>query len=255
MMPPSSASSTAASAPISRKSSKPCYKMKDRKTIGILALSALLLAVPAGAQEAHPLSLKEAIDRSVQNSKALQAGAARIAGAQAAVREAQDRRLPDASVSASYLRLNKPNVNLKTKPASGGTGAQESASPNAAAYAMANVSVPLFAGYRIKYGIESAKYLEQAVKLDAQEDREAVVANAIEAWNNLFKARAAVALVDSNLAAARERVRELANQERAGIIPRNDLLKAQLAQSNTELALLDARNNWELANVNMNILF
>ncbi|RYY41832.1 MAG: TolC family protein [Chitinophagaceae bacterium] len=223
---------------------------RDRR-IGSTLL-ALLLAAGASAQQ-KPLALKEAIDLSVKNSKALKGREARIAEAKAAVAEARDRRLPDASVSGSYLRLNKPNVSLKTAQ-NGNGGSGGSPTVNSAAYAMANVSLPIYAGGRIRYGMESAQYLEKAAQLDAGADRDEVIANTIDAYNNLFKARAAMNIVDSNLAAARERVRELANQERQGIIARNDLLKAQLAQSNIELALMDAQNNWQLANINMNIM-
>ncbi|RYZ22171.1 MAG: TolC family protein [Chitinophagaceae bacterium] len=213
--------------------------------------AAFLLAGVASAQRVLPVN--EAVTLSLQNNKALQGSAARIAGAQAAVREAQDRRLPDASVSGSYMRLNKPNVSLKTQR-SNGNGGSEMASPNSAAYGMANVSLPLYAGGRIRYGIESSQLLEKAAQLDADADREAVVANTLEAYNNLFKAQAAVRLVSENLATATERVRELGNQERNGLLARNDLLKAKLAQSNIELALVDAQNNLELANVNMNLM-
>lgn len=216
---------------------------------------ALLLAAGAGAQQQRPLSLTEAIDLSVKNSKALKGSAARIAAAQAAVAEARDRRLPDASVSGSYLRLNKPNVSLKTaQNGSGGGGNSSSPTVNSAAYGMVNASLPIYAGGRIRYGIESSQYLEKAARLDADNDRDEVAANTIDAYNNLFKARAAMVIVDSNLATARERVRELGNQEQQGLLARNDLLKAQLAQSNTELALVDAQNNWQLANLNMNLM-
>jgi outer membrane protein len=229
--------------------------MKNSRTTGrALALAGLLLAgYAAGAQRTLPL--REAIDLSVKNSKELKGASARIAEAGTALREAQDRRLPDASVSGSYMRLNKPNVSLKTTN-SGNNGGSSGESPvvNSAAYGMANVSLPLYAGGRIRYGIESSKYLEQAAKLDADHDREAIVSNTIEAYNNLYKAKTAVRIVTENLAASQERLRELSNQERNGIIPRNDLLKAQLAQSNLELALLDAQNNWELANVNMSLM-
>ncbi|TCJ18227.1 TolC family protein [Flaviaesturariibacter flavus] len=211
-------------------------------------VAALLLAGAASAQ--RPLPVSEAVTLSLRNNKSLQGSAARIAGAQAAVREAQDRRLPDASVSGSYMRLNKPNVSLKSQQGNGGNAA----SPNSAAYGMANVSLPLYAGGRIRYGIESSQLLEKAARLDADADRESVVANTLDAYNNLFKARAAVRLVSENLTTARERVRELSNQERNGLLARNDLLKAQLAQSNIELALVDAQNNLELANVNMNLM-
>ncbi|RYY89898.1 MAG: TolC family protein [Chitinophagaceae bacterium] len=230
--------------------------MNQRMTRRIrMMMLALVLAASAGAQQ-KPLALTEAIDLSVKNSKALKGSEARIAAAQAAVAEARDRRLPDASVSGSYLRLNKPNVSLKTGQPAGGNGGGSGESPaiNSAAYAMANVSLPIYAGGRIRYGTESAQYLEKAARLDAETDREEVIANTIDAYNNLFKARAAMLIVDSNLVAARERVRELTNQEQQGILARNDLLKAQLAQSNTELALVDAQNNWQLANINMNIM-
>ncbi|RYY67157.1 MAG: TolC family protein [Chitinophagaceae bacterium] len=228
--------------------------MKPFRRIKIPAtLLALLLAVGAGAQQ-RPLTLQEAIDLSVKNSKSLKGSEARIAAAQAAVAEARDRRLPDASVSGSYLRLNKPTVNLKTAQSSSGGGSGEKASPNSAAYVMGNVSLPLYAGGRINYGIQSSQFLEKAARLDAEGDRDEIVANTIDAYNNLFKARAVLLLVDSNLATARERVRELGNQERQGLLARNDFLKAQLAQSNTELALVDAQNNWQLANINMNLM-
>ncbi|HWJ30659.1 MAG TPA: TolC family protein, partial [Flavisolibacter sp.] len=123
-----------------------------------------------------------------------------------------------------------------------------------AAYAMVNASLPIYAGGRIRYGIESSKYLEQAAKLDADNDREAVVLNTIDAYNNLYKSRAAVDLVNQNLQDARQRVKDFTNLEKNGVMARNDLLKAQLQQSNTELSLLDAENNWKLAMVNMNLM-
>ena len=228
--------------------------MQTRRIKIPATLLALLLAAGAGAQQ-RPLTLQEAIDLSVKNSKALKGSGARIAAAQAAVAEARDRRLPDASVSGSYLRLNKPNVDLRTSQNSGGSGGGgQTASPNSAAYIMGNVSLPLYAGGRINYGIQSSQFLEKAARLDAGNDRDEIISNTIDAYNNLFKARAALLLVDSNLVTARERVRELGNQERQGLLARNDLLKAQLAQSNTELALVDAQNNWQLANINMNLM-
>jgi outer membrane protein TolC len=42
--------------------------------------------------------------------------------------------------------------------------------------------------------------------------------------------------------------------EKNGLLARNDLLKAELQSSNAELNLLDAENDWQLANVNMNLM-
>ena len=42
--------------------------------------------------------------------------------------------------------------------------------------------------------------------------------------------------------------------EKNGLLARNDLLKAQLRESNMEYNLSDAENSWQLANVNMNLM-
>jgi outer membrane protein len=230
--------------------------MKDRIKVIATALTITLASV-ANAQNKRPISLNEAIDLSVKNSKQLKINKAKVEQASAAVTQAIQRRLPDASVSGAYLYLSNPIVSLKTKTntgAGGSSGASTTPKVNQAAYGILNASMPLFAGGRIRYGIESSKYLAQAEELDAENNKEEVIENTIEAYINLYKAGAAVQLYDTNLVQARQRVKELANLEKNGVLARNDLLKAQLQESNVELALLDARNNWELANVNMNLM-
>lgn len=206
------------------------------------------------AQEKKTLTLQEAINLSLTNSKELKTNQARIEEATAAVREATERRLPEVTTSGSYLRLNQPDVNVKVKPNSNGGTGGETAKPSQAIYGMANASLPIYAGGRVKYGIESARYLQKAAELDADNNREEVVLNTIDAYNNLYKAKAAVSLVQESMQQARERVKQFANLEKNGMLARNDYLKAELQASNTELALLDAQNNWKLAMINMNLM-
>jgi outer membrane protein len=230
--------------------------MKDRLRLIVTALTITLVSL-ANAQDKRSISLNEAIDLSVKNSKQLKIDKAKVEQASAAVTQAIQRRLPDASVTGAYIYLSNPLVSLKTKTNTGAGGSSSgSATPkvNQAAYGILNASMPLFAGGRIRYGIESSKYLAQAEELDAENNKEEIIENTIEAYINLYKAGAAVQLYDTNLVQARQRVKELANLEKNGVLARNDLLKAQLQESNVELASLDARNNWELANVNMNLM-
>lgn len=232
----------------------------NRRRVGrwILLIVGTVMAGGAFAQEKRPLALQEAIDLSIKNSNALKGSAAKIEEATAALKEAVERRLPEAGASAAYLRLNNPNIDLKIKSnnngGNGGGTTTESPKPSQLMYGMINASVPVFSGFRIKYGIESAKYLEQAARLDADNDRESVVLNTINAYNNLYKSKAAVDLVNENLVSARERAAQFANLEKNGVLARNELLKAQLQVSNTELSLLDAQNNWKLANISMDLL-
>lgn len=221
----------------------------------VLTILAITLAGFANAQEKKALSLNEAIDLSIKNSKQLKINRAKIEQASASVKEALERKLPDAKVSGSYIYLTNPNIDLKTKTSNGGSGSGGGTPKvNQAAYGILNISLPLYAGGRINYGIESSKYLAHAEELDAENNKEQVIENTIEAYINLYKAGQAVQLYDSNLVQAQQRVKDFANLEKNGLLARNDLLKAQLQTSNVELALLDATNNLELANVNMNLM-
>src|ERR1700750_328939 len=96
--------------------------MKDRLKI-ILAVFTIILASLASAQDKRSLSLNEAIELSIKNSKQLKINKAKVEQASAAVTQAIQRRLPDASVSGAYIYLTNPIVSLKTKTNSGGSGA------------------------------------------------------------------------------------------------------------------------------------
>jgi outer membrane protein TolC len=151
-------------------------------------------------------------------------------------------------------------VDLKLKSnnngGSGGGGGSNLSdiSINQAAYGMANLSLPLYSGLRVRYGIRSAEFLEKAATLDAGSDKEAVILNTIEAFSNLYKANANVRLIRENLAQSRSRDSDFSNLEKNGLLARNDRLKAALQTSNIELDLVDAESNLHVATVNMNLL-
>ena len=223
---------------------------------GMVLLMALLVFKPTKAQ--HRLSLQEAIDLSVKNSKQLLVSQARIEEAVAATRQAFDARLPGAAASGTYMFMNHPFVNLKIKVndnnGSSSNSGLSSVKINNLMYATVNASLPIYTGGKIRYGIRSAELLEKAARLDADQDEQSIIQNTIEAYNNLYKAQAAISIVDSNLVEAKRRVQDYNRLLQNGLMARNDLLNAQLRESNTEAALLDAEDNLRLAMVNMNIM-
>jgi outer membrane protein len=214
------------------------------------ATMALLVFQFSRAQETRTLTLKEAVDLSIKNNKMLKADSARILQAIYQTKQAEEKKLPEASVSGSYLYLPfQPNVRLKTGSGSGG-----GPSIHQAVYGIANISYPVYDGGKNKYGIESATYLEQAIRLDADNDKESEMMNTISACINLYKAYQAIELVKQSLEEANQRVKDFSNLEKNGLLARNDLLKAELQASNVELSLLDVQGNYKLACVNMNLL-
>ena len=229
------------------------------KRLRWLAIAISFCAMNLYGQETRHLTLDEAIDLSIKNSKQLKGSEARIEEATAALKEAVERKLPDVKVQGAYMWLSSPNIDMQTKNTNTGSGngnGNQGTLPNIsqALYGFANASLPIFAGGRIRYGIESSKFLAEATKLDADNQKEEVIQNTIEAYINLYKARASVDLVQESLTEARQRVQDFTNLEKNGLLARNDLLHAELQASNIELALLDAQNDWQLANVSMDLL-
>jgi outer membrane protein len=214
-----------------------------------------LLCYSQDSSGTRKLTLREAIDLSIRNSKQLKASRARMDEAAGALKEAQDNKLPNVSISGSYLRIPNTTVSLKSKLfGSSDSSGGGSPSINQALYGIASVSLPLYTGGRIRYGIESAKYLQQAAMLDAENDKEAIILNTISAYTNLYKASVTVNVVKENLQQSLHRDSVLSRLEQNGLLARNDLLKAQLQSSNIELSVLDAENNRDIANVNMDLL-
>lgn len=217
----------------------------------LLSLSFSVLAITLQAQEKKSLTLDEAVMLGIQNSKNLKIDEAKIQEATANYLEAKNNRLPSLKVSGSALALANANVDLKILPPSAGGSSPKA---NSAFYGNIAASLPIFAGGRIKYGIQSAEYLIEASKLSSENNKVAIAYNVSQAYNNLFKANQAIKVLEENLSASQKRDQSFQKLEDNGIIPRNDKLKANLQTSNIELQLLDAQNNFSIANINMDLL-
>ena len=227
----------------------------NRKILkSLIAFFISLMMMQTALSQERKITLQEAIDLGVKNSRQVKAGSARILAATAEVTETEDNRLPGFTVSGSYLRLASPKVSLKTKAFSGGSDSTKQPTINQAMYGIANLSYPLYAGGRIKFGIESAKFLEQAARLDVDNDKQGVILNTVDAFINLYKSGKVILLIRQSLEQSRKRDTDLLRLENNGLLARNDRLKASLQTSNIELSLLDAENNHRVATINLNLM-
>lgn len=220
----------------------------------VIAVSLFLGIATVNAQEKRVLSLDEAVQLGIQNSKSLKIDAAKIEESTANLLEAKNRQLPDLKLSGSYMRLTNAKVDLKFLEESGATSNGSISSPKSALIGQASLSMPLYAGGRIKYGIKSAEYLLEASKLNSENDKVAIAYNIAKAYNNLFKANQSIKVLEENLTAAIKRDETFLKLEKNGVIAKNDRLKANLQTSNIELQLLEAKNDYNIANINMDLL-
>ncbi len=109
--------------------------MNLRSIFNSLALIPLLLLSVSGFTQdsGRKISLDEAIDLSIKNSKPLRAAHARIEQATANTTVSKQNQLPDFKISGSYLRVTQPNIDMQYKSNSGGSAAAPIA-VNQAAY-------------------------------------------------------------------------------------------------------------------------
>lgn len=219
----------------------------------LIVLVFSVIGITTQAQAKKMLTLDEAVNLGIQNSKNLKIDQAKIDQATANYMEAKNNRLPSLKVTASALALANANVELKAiQPSANGGGGTPKA--NSAFYGNVSASLPIYAGGRIKYGIQSSEYLVEASKLSAENDKLAIAYNVSQAYNNLFKASQQIKVLEDNLTASQKRDESFQKLETNGIIARNDKLKANLQTSDIELQLLDANNNFNIANINMDLL-
>ena len=212
----------------------------------------VLIAGTFQAQEIKKITLGEAVKLGLENSKNLKIDATKVEEATANYLEAKNNKLPNLKISGTALALANADVNLKILPPSQNGG--NAVKANSAFLGNVSASMPIYAGGKIKYGIQSAEYLIEAAKLNAENNQIQIAYNIAQAYNNLFKANQSIQVLKENLASSEKRDQTFLKLENSGIIARNDRLKANLQTYNLELQLLEAENNFKIATINMDLL-
>jgi outer membrane protein len=229
-----------------------------RKISFLIIVSGMLAGIHLQAQSVKRLTVKEAIDLGVANSKQLIVSKAKVKEAQAKVQQAQDKVIPEVGVSGTYLHLNTPTVSMANE-ATGNGGSSDSplaALSNIHDVALVQVSAswPVFNGFRTRNTKVMNAYLEQAAQYDAQTTRSNVALTTAKAIYQYYELLETRTTIEENLKHEQQRVTEFKNQEEQNLLARNDRLKAELQASNVELALTDVNNSVKLAEYSLTIL-
>jgi outer membrane protein len=205
-----------------------------------------------GQTQTKTLSLDEAVQLGIQNSKQLKRSQYKIDEALARLDQAKDARLPDARVSFQYLHalmlsrliripgLTKDPIKLPFDfPAYMGT---------------LSVSEPIFAGNQYKYARQSADLLVQMSRLDADKDKDDIVYLVINSYLNYDKIIENQLIVAQNMQDIQGKLEEITKYEGQGLATQNDVLRYQLQRSQMQLTEIELENNRKIANYNMNVL-
>lgn len=233
--------------------------MYRKASIGIFLLG-ILAGGALQAQTVKKLTLKEALDLGVTNSKQLIVSSEKVKEAQAKVSQAKDKIWPEVGVSGMYLHVNTPNVSFPTssEPADGsgdsGGGLSSLSNLHDVLLGQVSASMPLFNGFKIRNNRVMSQYLAEAAQYDEQTSKNEVVVNTAKALYQFYAVQETRRAIEENLKHENQRVTEFKNLEAQGLLARNDRLKSELQANNVELALTEANNSVQMAEYNLIIL-
>lgn len=216
------------------------------KLIILLGIS-IVLGNSLKAQQKTSLKLEDAIQLAWKNSNETTLADTKVKTKELEVNSLKNQQYPDFKVSAQYQRLANASFDLKQSSTSSSSTA---ALPvvNQLILGQANASLPIFNGFKLRNSIQSSQNLVLAESANALQTKENVAMKVVNYYAHLYKAKKTVELLTENIKSAQQRVVDFTDLEKNGIIPRNDLLKAQLQLSKLQLSLDSAKSDWNTVN-------
>ena len=210
----------------------------------IVACALAALALPAAAQrpvaraDTLTLSLSDAVTRALRSGDEVRLAVSQIDATEAQIVTARAAALPQLRLNGAYTQVVE---NARAAIVGSVFGQNYTYNTNA------NLSQPLFQGGRVIAGYQAARSLRSASRLDAEETRALVTVNVQSAYLNALAAEQIVGIQERNLALAAERIAQAEQLERAGRAARYDVLRARVERSNLEPLVIQARNDRDLA--------
>ncbi|KQB98782.1 TolC family protein [Pedobacter sp. Hv1] len=219
------------------------YKIKS-------LLAVLLLPAVLHAQSIKKLSLQEAIDLGIANSKNLKLAQNKIDESVAKLAVVKDNVLPTATASFLYNHAEIPTNTLSI----GGGNPIHLPNRADAFVGTAAVQEVVYGGGKYRYAQESTKLLTDVARLDADKNKEEVSYAIINTYFSLFKLMQSKKVVAQNLEAIASQLKQAQRFFEQGIVTKNDVLRFQLQQANISLTDLEIENNRKIVNYNLDVL-
>lgn len=197
------------------------------------------------AQERKSLTLDEAVHLAWGKSNEVGLANAKVNSKKYELESAKNNQYPDFRISGQYQRLANASINLKSSQNSNSGSLPV---VDQLMIGQINVSVPVFAGFRIQNSVQMHENLYEAETASATHTKEEVAMKVINLYASLFKAQKTISLLKENQKRAEQRAFDFSELEKNEIIARNDLLKAQLQVSKIKLSIDEAVNDENIIN-------
>lgn len=210
----------------------------------ITILIALLAIVSGFAQEKQKLSLKDAISIAITKSDQTTMANLKASTAKLEMETIKNNQYPTFKVSGQYMRLTNADVSSSFGSGSSGKGIEISQ----LMLGQANASMPLFSGFKLKNTIEASESMYKAESSNSSHAKEEIGLYVVELFAKLYQSQEMIELFKENLKSAQQRTKDFSGMVDNGLMARNDLLKAQLQESNVQLSMDNAQKNFNIIN-------
>lgn len=205
----------------------------------------------AAAEETKGVySLEKSISEAIANSHALRARGERKAQAEFAKNQARADFLPKLGTTYSYNRLSEARVFRSTL-----TSGSEIAVSSQNNYRWSGVvRQPVFTGFALISNYRLAELGIDQTELELELERLDLVLQVKEAYFNVLAADKAIEVAEQDVETRTWTVKVARSFFDVGMIPINDVLRAEVELANTEQALVRAKNAAVLARARFNTI-
>ncbi len=218
--------------------------MKKKIITAIFMIGSMMFA-----QQKLSLTVDQAVQTGLENSKALKSSQFKVVAAEAKTSETNALGLPSLKLNAVYTRLSDLPASTLTTP----FGKFEISPSILNNYTVkATVQQPLFTGGKISSAEDIADYSYEAAKQDFKKDKSDLIYNIKSAYWNLFRANEFKKVVDENVGQIKAHATDAENMMKQGLLTNNDLLKVQVQLSDALVRQIDAKNNVTLSMIALN---
>ncbi|PSH04557.1 MAG: TolC family protein [Acidobacteria bacterium] len=206
-----------------------------------------------------PENLRTAWDIATQVDHKIAAARKETLAARSELGAAKGTRLPTVVAMGSYLALdNDITANVHISP--GFLGLPSSivlAQPlTTSNFGLTNVSVrvPIYTGGRIRHGIAAATSVLNATRDDQDRAELDVKLDVASAYINVLRAQHALAVAQSSVVSLSAFAADVQNVHKQGLVPRNDMLAAQVALADARQREIQMNNTLDIARASYNRL-
>ncbi len=217
--------------------------MISGRILAVAFLLSPLTAVVAQRPDTVRISVTDALTRVLRESDEIRIGQAQLEVTGAQVTQARAAGLPALNLRGGYTQVTR---NARATIVSGSIFGQNYTYTTTLA-----LSQPVFQGGRIFAGMRAANDVREASRQNLAETRSRLTMDAHTAYLGAILARELVQIQEGNAALADARLAQVQQLEKAGRASRYDLLKARVDRANLEPALLQARSNATIAEIEL----